>query len=69
MAFDSIQDGGAFAVMPPLVFGYGNAAGVDAFVQDRGRIGYGELNNQAQNLVNELRGRPEFSPYTMYSSF
>ena len=45
MAFDSIQDGGAFAVMPPPVFGYGNAAGVDAFVQDRGRIGYGELNN------------------------
>ena len=69
MAFDSIQDGGAFAVMPPPVFGYGNAAGVDAFVQDRGRIGYGELNNEAQNLVNELRKMPEFSPYTVYSSF
>ncbi len=69
MAFGSIQAGGAFAFMPPPVFGYGNAAGVEAFVQDRGQIGYGELNNQTQNLLNTLRGMPEFSPYSIFSGF
>ena len=69
MAFGSIQEGGAFAFMPPPVFGYGNAAGVEAYLQDRGRLGYGELNNQTQMLVQTLAGMPEFSPYSVFSSF
>jgi hydrophobe/amphiphile efflux-1 (HAE1) family protein len=69
IAFSQIQDGIAFAAMPPPVNGLGNAAGVEAFVQDRGGLGYGELNAQTQALVGAMRQTPGFDPYTVLSSF
>jgi hydrophobe/amphiphile efflux-1 (HAE1) family protein len=69
MRFSSIQDGLAFALMPPPVFGYGNAAGVEAYVQDRARIGYGELNTQTQAMTGAISQTPGFGPGSAFSSF
>ena len=67
--FSSIQDGLAFALLPPPVLGLGNSAGVETYVQDRGASGYGELNNQVQALSGALRSTPGFDPYSVFSSF
>ncbi|MCB1599516.1 MAG: efflux RND transporter permease subunit [Xanthomonadales bacterium] len=67
--FSTIQDGLAFALLPPPVLGLGNSAGVETYVQDRGAAGYGELNNQTQMLAGALRGTPGFDPYAVFSSF
>jgi multidrug efflux pump len=67
--FSTIQDGLAFALLPPPVLGLGNSTGVEAYVQDRGGAGYGELNNQTQNLANVLRATAGFDPQTIYSTF
>lgn len=67
--FGSIQDGLAFALLPPPVLGLGNSAGVETYVQDRSAAGYGELNNQVQALSNALRATPGFDPYAVFSSF
>ena len=64
-----VRDGLAFAFMPPPVFGYGNAAGVEAYVQDRARIGYGELNNQTQALTGAIGQVEGFGPGSAFSSF
>jgi hydrophobe/amphiphile efflux-1 (HAE1) family protein len=69
MAFSQIQEGLAFAAMPPPVLGLGNAAGVEGYVQDRAGLGFGELNNQTQALVGALRQTPGFDPFTLFSSF
>jgi hydrophobe/amphiphile efflux-1 (HAE1) family protein len=69
MKFGAIQDGMAFAFMPPPVFGYGNAAGVEAYVQDRQRIGYGELNTQTQAFTGAISQLPGFGPGSAFSSF
>ncbi len=69
MQFSQIQDGLAFAAMPPPVLGLGNSAGVEGFVQDRAGLGYGELNNWTQALVGTLRQTPGFDPFTVFSSF
>ena len=67
--FSSIQDGLAFALMPPPVLGLGNSAGLEMYVQDRAALGYGELNNQVQAFSGALRGSPGFDPYSVFSSF
>jgi hydrophobe/amphiphile efflux-1 (HAE1) family protein len=67
--FGSIQDGLAFAFMPSPVSGYGNAAGVEAYVQDRQRAGYGELNAQVQTISGAFAAEPGFGPGAMISTF
>ncbi len=69
MKFSAIQDGLAFAFMPSPVSGYGNAAGVESYVQDRARIGYGELNAQVQTLSGAFAAEPGFGPGAMISTF
>jgi multidrug efflux pump len=69
MQFSQIQEGLAFALMPPPVLGLGNATGLEMYVQDRAAVGYGELNNQTQGLVGALRGTPGFDPTGTFSSF
>ncbi|MGD9843007.1 MAG: efflux RND transporter permease subunit [Steroidobacteraceae bacterium] len=66
--FSQFQDGLAFAVMPPPVLGLGNSAGAELYVQDRGSLGYGELDKQTQALVGVLRQTPGFDPYSVYST-
>jgi multidrug efflux pump len=57
IAFSGIKEGLAFALMPPAVIGLGNAAGFEMYVQDRARLGFGELNTQVQALVGAACGR------------
>ncbi len=68
-AFSMIEEGLAFALMPPPVLGLGNSSGVEMYVQDRGNLGFGELNAQTQALAGALRQTPGFDPYSVLSSF
>jgi multidrug efflux pump len=67
--FGAMQDGLAFAFMPPPVNGFGNAAGVEAYVQDRQRIGYGELNASTQAFTGTISQQPGFGQGSAFSSF
>ncbi|MCD9028999.1 efflux RND transporter permease subunit [Luteimonas sp. BDR2-5] len=48
----ALQEGMAFSFMPPPILGLGNGSGYQLFVQDRGGLGYGAL----QDAVNGLSG-------------
>ncbi len=48
----ALQEGMAFSFMPPPILGLGNGSGYQLFVQDRGGLGYGAL----QEAVNGLSG-------------
>jgi multidrug efflux pump len=50
--FSALQEGFAFAIMPPPILGIGTGSGYSLYVQDRSGAGYGEL----QNAVNALSG-------------
>lgn len=67
--FSSIKEGLAFALMPPPVLGLGNSSGIEMFVQDRGNLGFGVLNQSTQQLAGALRQAPGFDPYSILSSF
>jgi multidrug efflux pump len=69
MQFAGIQDGLAFALMPPPVLGLGNATGVELYVQDRAGIGFAELDRQTQALVGAIRGAPGMDPLGTFSAF
>ena len=46
--FSAIEEGFTFAFMPPAIQGLGNGSGWSLFVEDRTRLGYGELQNAIQ---------------------
>ncbi len=48
----SLKEGFAFSFMPPPILGLGNGSGYQLFIEDRGNLGYGAL----QNAVNQLQG-------------
>jgi multidrug efflux pump len=64
-----IEEGLAFAFLPPPVLGLGNAAGFEMYVQDRANLGYGELNNQVQALAGALRATAGFDPTSVISTY
>jgi multidrug efflux pump len=47
-----IQEGFAFALMPPPILGLGNGSGYSLFIEDRGNLGYGAL----QSAVGAFQG-------------
>ena len=67
--YGQIQEGIAFALMPPPVLGLGNANGIELYVQDRGGLGYGELFRNTTGLVGALGGTEGFDPYGTFTSF
>jgi len=67
--YRQIQEGLAFALMPPPVLGLGNANGVELYVQDRGGLGYGELYNSTVGLVGALGGTEGFDPLGTFTAF
>ncbi len=69
MQFAGIQEGLAFALLPPPVLGLGNASGVELYVQDRAGVGFAELDRQTQALVGAIRGEPGFDPFGTFSAF
>jgi multidrug efflux pump len=56
--FASIQEGFTFAFMPPPIQGLGNGSGWSLFIEDRTRLGYGEL----QNAVQAFQGAAAQAP-------
>jgi len=53
-----IQEGFAFALMPPPILGLGNGSGYSLFVEDRGNLGYGAL----QSAVQAFQGTAAQTP-------
>ncbi len=47
-----IQEGFAFSIMPPPILGLGQGSGYSLYIQDRGGLGYGAL----QDAVNAMSG-------------
>ncbi|WP_374557048.1 efflux RND transporter permease subunit [Thermomonas sp.] len=56
--FSAIQEGFTFAFMPPPIQGLGNGSGWSLFVEDRTRLGYGEL----QGAVQAFQGAAAQTP-------
>ena len=56
--FSGIQEGFTFALMPPPIQGLGNGSGWSLFIEDRTRLGYGEL----QNAVQAFQGAASQTP-------
>jgi multidrug efflux pump len=69
MGYGQIQEGLAFALMPPPVLGLGSANGVEFYVQDRAAIGYGELYTQTTGLVGTLGQTEGFDPFATFTSY
>ena len=65
----SIQEGFTFAFMPPAILGLGTGSGFSLYVQDRGGLGYGELQNAVTGLSGALSQQPGFHyPITSYQA-
>lgn len=56
--FSGIKEGFTFAFMPPPIQGLGNGSGWSLFVEDRTRLGYGQL----QNAVQAFQGAASQTP-------
>ena len=56
--FAGIQEGFTFAFMPPPIQGLGNGSGWSLFIEDRTRLGYGEL----QKAVQAFQGAASQTP-------
>jgi multidrug efflux pump len=69
MGYSQIQEGLAFALLPPPVLGLGNANGIELYVQDRAGIGYGELYSQTLALVGALGSTPGFDPLGTFTAY
>ncbi|HEY5558431.1 MAG TPA: multidrug efflux RND transporter permease subunit [Steroidobacteraceae bacterium] len=69
MQYGGIQEGIAFALMPPPVLGLGNANGVELYVQDRGNLGYGELYKNTTGLIGALGATEGIDPFGTFTSF
>jgi hydrophobe/amphiphile efflux-1 (HAE1) family protein len=69
MGFGQIQEGLAFALLPPPVLGLGNANGLELYVEDRGGLGYGELYNQTMAFIGAVNSTPGFDPMATFTSF
>jgi multidrug efflux pump len=50
MKIASIQEGFAFALMPPPIDGLGTGSGYSLFIEDRGNLGYGALQSAVQAM-------------------
>ncbi|HEU5468765.1 MAG TPA: multidrug efflux RND transporter permease subunit [Steroidobacteraceae bacterium] len=69
MGFGQIQEGLAFALLPPPVLGLGNATGLEMYVEDRGGLGYGELYSQTTGFIGALGQTPGFDPMATFTSY
>ncbi|HAI45348.1 MAG TPA: multidrug efflux RND transporter permease subunit, partial [Stenotrophomonas sp.] len=64
-----LQEGFAFAMMPPPILGLGNGNGYQMFIQDRGNLGYGALQNAVQSMQGAVAQTPGMAfPITSYQA-
>src|SRR5690606_37851178 len=67
--FAGIQEGFTFAFMPPPIQGLGNGSGWSLFIEDRARLGYGELQNAVQAFQGAAVQKPGLSfPISSYQA-
>jgi multidrug efflux pump len=67
--FSALQEGFAFAIMPPPILGIGTGSGFSLYVQDRAGLGYGELQNASQALAGALSQVPGMGhPFGSYQA-
>ena len=67
--FGAIRDGFTFAFMPPPIQGLGNGSGWSLFVEDRDRLGYGELQTAVQAFQGAAAQTPGLGyPITSYQA-
>jgi multidrug efflux pump len=67
--FSQLQEGFAFAIMPPPILGIGTGSGYSAYIQDRAGLGYGELQNAVRSLSGALSQVPGMHfPITSYQA-
>ncbi len=67
--FSTLQEGFAFAFMPPPILGIGSGSGFSLYVQDRAGLGYGELQGAVNNLSGALSQVPGMGfPFSSYQS-
>jgi len=65
----SIQEGFGFAIMPPPILGLGTGSGYSAYIQDRGGLGYGELQNSVQQMTGAITQVPGLTfPISSYQA-
>jgi len=69
MGFGGIQEGLAFALLPPPVLGLGNANGLELYVEDRGGLGYGELYSQTMAFIGAVNSTEGFDPMATFTSY
>lgn len=64
-----IPDALAFVVPAPAVNGLGVSGGFKVQIQDRASLGYKELYEVTQKVINKARQNPAFDPHQVYSNF
>lgn len=64
-----LRDGFAFAMMPPPILGLGNGSGYQMFIQDRGNLGYGALQDAVNAMTGTIMQTPGMGyPITSYQA-
>lgn len=67
--FSALQEGFAFAIMPPPILGVGTGSGYSLYIQDRGGAGYGELQNAVHALSGAVSQVPGMGfPFSSYQA-
>ncbi|MBB5208106.1 efflux RND transporter permease subunit [Chiayiivirga flava] len=58
MKFSALEEGMAFAIMPPAIMGIGAGSGYSFYVQDRAGLGYGALQSASQAISGAISQTP-----------
>ena len=67
--FAAIQEGLAFAIMPPAIMGLGTGSGYSLYIQDRGAAGFAALNAAMQTMAGTVVQQPGFQyPISSYQA-
>src|SRR5690606_18289078 len=54
----ALKEGFAFSFMPPPILGLGNGSGYQLFIEDRGNLGYGALQDAVNAMQGAIAGTP-----------
>jgi multidrug efflux pump len=64
-----LQEGFAFSLMPPPILGLGNGNGYQMFIEDRGNLGYGALQDAVSAMQGAIAQTPGMGfPITSYQA-
>src|SRR5262249_12725515 len=67
--FAKVKDGFAYALLPPPILGLGNGSGYSLYLEDRGGLGYGALQNALTNFRGAIARTPGMTvPVSSYQA-